>query len=184
MPLFRVHVEKFMPSAAEYWTNVYHHVGDNLASALTFGTAVAAAERAILSPLVMITKVRADDAVPLTEQYATTVLNQLGQRDPQGAQLLPLFVVARVDFSAAFGGRPSRKYLRGVLLEADADFTNILTSSLGLINTYAAAVVAAGAWDVDQQELMSGVAHPQPGMRQLRRGSKKKPVPSSGGTTV
>lgn len=177
MPKFRVTVEKWKPAAAEYWTNVYHCNVADIAAALDFGAAVVIAERPLYKGGITITKIRADDATPLTEVSGTIVYNLTGTRNTTGSDDLPLFVVARVDFSTVGGGRPSRKYLRGVFEENDVSFSTISSGVLSELQTYAAAVVAAAGADVDNQLFSSGTVLPAPAMRQLRRGSKKKLVP-------
>jgi hypothetical protein len=177
MPLYRVIVEKYMPSANEYWSNVYHVVAADVGAAILAGEDYAAAERAILTPLAIITKVRVDDKTPDTDVGATSVLNLAGLRDFGGGTIMPLFVVARVDFTVLGGGRPSRKYLRGMLGELDVTFTALSPTALSELAVYAQAICTASANDVDNQIFVSGAVWPQPAMRQLRRGSKKKLVP-------
>lgn len=90
---------------------------------------------------------------------------------------LPLFNVARVDFPAPFG-RPSRKYYRLPIAEATvsngvwsgtfyADFTSQLATKF-------AAIPAGALVDVDGQVLSTPRLAVQVGMRQVRRGSKRK----------
>jgi len=184
MPKLRVTIEKFLPSQNEYWTNVYWVPTASVGDAMTIAQQLVTAERAILHPLVTVTKARIDDAVPDSDVGGTVVFNVQGTRDMGGGQLLPLFVVARCDFSVIGGGRPSRKYFRGMLGEVDADFMTINNSAKSEIQNYGNAVVVAGVCDPDEQLFSFAAAYPAPAMRQLRRGSKKKKDPLFDGTPV
>jgi len=181
MPKYRLTVEKFMPLASEYWTNVYWCNAADLLAAMDIGNLLVAAERPITSPAVTITKVRVDDGLPNTTEGGTVMHNVQGTRDMGGGQLVPLFVVGRVDFSVIGGGRPSRKFMRGSMGEVDGDFMTLSNSYKSELQNYGNAVVTAGVCDVDGQLFSFAAVHPTPAMRQLRRGSKKKLAPSSGG---
>lgn len=175
MATWRLTVEKFLASAAEYWTNVYYFDSAAVTNTATFAQAVVDAERAVHLSQVTITKWRADDNTLGTDEYVTTPVNLPGLR--AGAPLdtiLPLFVTGRVDFAAS-SGRPSRKYLRGVLQESDVSMTSISGASLTALEEYASTMAGlTGYVDIDGQELVAGSVFPAPQMRQLRRGSKKK----------
>lgn len=177
MPL-RLTIEKLYKG--EYWTNVYHldgAVADQTANA----DAIVAAERAITHNAVLFTKMRLDDNVPNTDNYATRVINQFGGVEGAAeATLLSLFNVLRVDFTVT-GGRPSRKYLRGVLREDMVEFDRIIPASVSFFQTNYANVVAnvAAYQQADAQDVTGAVVHPFVAMRQVRRGSKKKSTQSS-----
>lgn len=175
MPM-RITIEKFLPSQGEYWTNVYWADFPTPAAAIPTAEDLVTAERGIHLPAVTFTKFRIDDGTPDTEIWETQVLNLQGLASTTG-EMMPLFVVARVDFTVAGGGRPSRKYLRGVLTEEVVNGFLLNAGMLTVLGSYAAAVAAAATHDVDGQGITGGSAHPQPGMRQLRRGSKKKTTP-------
>jgi hypothetical protein len=175
MPM-RITIEKFLASVGEYWTNVYWADFATPAAAIPTADDLVTAERSVTLPAVQFTKYRIDDGTPLTEVWETKTLNLPGLSATTGDPV-PLFVVARVDFSVAGGGRPSRKYLRGVLTEAVMTMVAIDSGQLAALNSYASAVVAAATCDVDGQGISSGSANPMPGMRQLRRGSKKSSTP-------
>lgn len=183
MPM-RATIEKFLPAQGEYWTNVYWLDYLTPAAALEAVRDIVTAERTVHLPAVQFTKFRVDDGVEDTEIWETETLNVAGLSTTTG-EMMPLFVVARVDFSVAGGGRPSRKYLRGVLTEETVNAFMLNTGIRGVLQNYADGVIAAGGvCDVDGQGFSNGSPFAQPGMRQLRRGSKRKPVPSSGGTPV
>lgn len=180
MPVYRCHIEKYHPDFGEYWTNVYHIFADNLTAAVPIMDAIVAAERPLYAATTMITKGRCDDGVPNTDAYRTKVYNQLGTRDVSVAgQPLPLFVTARVDFSVADGGRPCRKYLRGVVREGDSGGVNIVNAAnlITQLTAYANAIIATAVVDPQGFQLDSGAPMTPLQMRQLRRGRKKKVTP-------
>ena len=176
LPGTRLTIEKMYQN--EYWTNVYFLAGSIGDSAST-AASILGAEMAITSDDVLFTKMRLDDNTPDTEVYASSPINLFGLYDLGASQMLPLFNVVRVDFAAGTG-RPSRKYLRGILSESDVNFNSILSGMVSTIQTNYATVLAglAGYVDIDGDEIATGVVHPFVGMRQLRRGSKKKTTPS------
>jgi hypothetical protein len=174
---YRVTVEKFMAAVGEYWTNVYWTETNDMAIAIAAGNDIVNAEKAIHSSLITITKFRVDDGQANTEISDTTVLNVAGTWESNLADLMPLFVVGRVDFKVVGGGRPSRKYLRGVFIEQEATMASITAPAIARLQTYATAIAAANVCDPQGQQVSSGAPFPAPAMRQLRRGSKKKVTP-------
>lgn len=180
MPTYRLTVEKYMAALNEYWTNVYHVNAESGANTVPITDALVAAERQILSTQAIITKV----SITLPGDgsgavFGANTYNLAGLLNTPN--LVPLFVVARVDFTVG-GSRPSRKYLRAALDEGLMTHTTIDGSYLAVLNTYAAAIVAvSGICDVDGQAIVAGSTKPSPAMRQLRRGSKKKLTPSTPG---
>lgn len=177
MPLFRITVEKYASIVGEYWTNVYWATGATVDDFTADVNAIVAAERPLYPTWVTVTKVRVDDGQPNTDVYRTYVRNEAGTRTAISGDSLPLFVTARVDFSASMG-RPSRKYIRSFLTENDTTMTAIAAAALTMLQTYGDAIVATAAVvDVDGQEFTGAVPYTAPQMRQLRRGSKKKVTP-------
>jgi hypothetical protein len=172
----RLTVEKFHALSGEFWTNVYWLNQPTPDDALTHANDIVLAERNVTLPEVTFTKIRIDDGIENTEEWTTVVFNVPGLLTGQVGDPLPLFVVARVDFSVAGGGRPSRKYLRGVLTEGTMSFAAIASGLITALQAYANAVAATSACDVDGQDIVSGAPHLQPAMRQLRRGSKKNNI--------
>lgn len=175
---WRVTIEKYLAVAGEYWTNVYFLDSSSQAEAETAAQNLTNMERQFHAAPVLFTKWRVDDGQPNTDVYKTQPINLFGSRDPGQVQLMPLFVVARVDISVAGGGRPSRKYYRGVLLESDVNGMTIDGSFI--INAIGTAFIGAPLGDIadpDNQAAVSVSVSPITGMRQLRRGSKKKTTP-------
>lgn len=177
MPVFRLVIEKYHQTSAEYWVNRYFINAASMADATLASNGVVDAEKALYTSDVMITKSHIDDNVPNTINFETTIRNITGTRPSVAGDRMPLFNVARVDFSVAGGGRPSRKYLRSVLYELDASFTSIVAGVVTMLQTYADSVAASGVCDPQGQDFISGSPWKAPAMRQLRRGSKKKIVP-------
>ena len=163
----------------EYWTNVYWLAGD-IADAGSPAAAIINAQRAVTLGGILFTKFRVDDGVKDTDVFITAPINQFGLRSTGGNEMVALFNTCRVDFAAGVG-RPSRKYLRGVLHEDDVQFNTIKASTLDFVKTtYADVVAAVTAYeDVDAEDITGGTVFPFVQMRQLRRKNKKKTTPSS-----
>ncbi len=177
--LWVVDIEKMLQG--EYWTNRYIVAAADLAAASVVGGTIMGLERGIHQPAVLFTRYRTSDGQPLTDVYQVSQVNSFGLAGETFTSLLPLFNVLRVDFTTAGGGRPSRKYLRGVLTEGDINFNAIAQNR---IDFYAAEYVnplaALNAFvDVDNQQINAGSVYPFVGMRQLRRASKSK-APAAG----
>jgi hypothetical protein len=177
MPVFRLQIEKFHSNANEYWVNRYFLNAASLADATLASNGIVDAEKALYMPEITITKSHVDDNAPNTSVFETVIRNLPGTRANVAADRMPLFVVVRVDFTVAGGGRPSRKYLRGILNEGEVSFTTLAAGVVTLVDQYAANVAASGACDPQGQDIIAGVTWKAPAMRQLRRGSKKKLTP-------
>lgn len=177
-----IEIEKVLNG--EYWVNRYF-CSEAIGAADNTANAILNAERQIHFAPVTFTKMSLRTVTEGDEVYATAPINLPGLADLMGGQIMPLFVVARVDFQAQVG-RPSRKYLRGVLDEAQVTTFDIGAPRVASINGNYASVVAAlaGFCDIDGDDIIAGSVSPKVGMRQLRRGSKKKSVPLGGGTPV
>lgn len=175
MPLFKVDIEKLYQT--EYWTNVYYVEADDVASAHVVGAEIAEIERQITDTDVTFTKYRTSDVLPLTDVFITTPLNVPGLR-ANDAVLLPLFNVLRADLQTAIG-RPSRKYLRGVLTEDSIAFNDVIPAMVTAMNTlYAEPLEGVEELrDVDGQTIDNVTINPKVGMRQLRRGSRRSVTP-------
>jgi hypothetical protein len=162
----------------EYWTNRYILDVVDIPSGVTVADSIVGWEKDITLNIIEFVSYRLSDMIPGTDSYLVVPLTGFGERSV-ASQGLPLFNVLRVDFGVGLG-RPSRKYLRGVLVESDQ-------SALGQLETasitefaaaYVAPLVAITQYvDVDGQPIISGAVHPKVGMRQLRRGSKRKLEP-------
>lgn len=175
--MWRATIEKYYALAGEYWTNVYMLDVANGNDAQAAADALVTAERQFHLTSVLFTKARVDDNTPNTDVYDTWSINQYGTLD-QTADPMPLFVALRVDLNTAGGGRPSRKYYRGVLTEAHITTMQVAQNIRDLVKNTLNPVIAGSAYvDVDGQKLINAEPSPIVGMRQLRRGSKKKNTP-------
>lgn len=176
MPLFSLDVQKVL--RGEYWTNRYILDGASLLAVTGAAVTIVEAERAITSPDVQFVSYRVSDQVPGVDAYIVVPIGTFGTRVIL-TQALPLFNVLRVDFGVG-QGRPSRKYLRGVLAEGDqTNYGELLLTTVSEMQTAYADVVAAVPEyvDVDGQGIVDGRIFGSVGMRQLRRGSKRKLLP-------
>lgn len=172
---WQVDIEKLLNG--EYWTNRYIISTTDLAAGIVVGQQLADIERAVTGTTITQTKFRVSDGTPNTDVYQIVQLNRAGTLSLSGPAL-SLFIVARVDFSTAGGGRPSRKYLRGCLSGTYINGEALTTTILTILNTYATNVLAVDEFvDVDGQAFISHAVWPFVAMRQLRRGSKRRTEP-------
>jgi hypothetical protein len=179
MPIWRGTIEKSFQN--EFWVNVYHIDALDRAAATSICTQIMNIERVMHFDNIAFTKLRVDDMTPNTQNYQTTPVNLMGQNGtPTPSVMAPLFCTIRVDF-AVDGQRPSRKYYRGCLAEANMNVLTLEGAQVAAFNTNIANPLAALAGFVDESgnAIISGSTYPNVQMRQLRRGSKKKSTPSS-----
>ena len=175
MARYSVDIQKYY--GTEFWTNRYMVEAASLTAADAIGAAITELEKAVTNNRITFDKRRTSSIVEGDEEYVITSLATPGE-GTDATPLYPLFNVVRVDFSPG-SGRPSRKFLRGVLTEGHADGMN-LTST---ISTFVATEYAvplrdlAGFVDVDGQTFLSATVYNQISMRQLRRGSRRRTTP-------
>lgn len=165
----------------EIWTNRYILNTPDLPSARIAAQSIVNAEQNVHADIVNFLRFRVSDLTPGTDVYSIVDINEVGEVNTSELvpnSHLPLFNVVRVDFTVE-AGRPSRKYLRcpvfeewqanGVLAQPTIDFFNI---------NYVGAMTAIQAFvDVDGQAIIGGSVSARVGMRQLRRGSKRRGTP-------
>jgi hypothetical protein len=177
--IFQVDIEKSF--AGEFWTNVYHVEAQNLQAAAAQANDIAAGERVFHGNFVYFTKARVRSAVEGDDVYSTVILNFNGSRgsiDP----IAPLFNVVRVDFQAD-AGRPARKYYRGCLNEGWVDGSVLTEGTVNVVLQGVQPLVNGGvALQVNLTKpngvALVDVAVALPiGMRQLRRGSRRRSQP-------
>lgn len=183
MPVFRCTIEKFITNSAEYFTNVYHVNAADIVAAIPLMDAIVAAEAAYHYNFVTTTKGRVDDMVVDTPVFRTKVYNTPGGVTYNGGTMgdvMPLYVTSRIDFGSTAADRPSRKFYRGVLAEADVSFTAFSSAFISRTASFIVAMIGTGYVDQQGNDINSGALFPMPAMRQLRRGSKKKRTLSSG----
>lgn len=177
MPLYSLDIEKEL--YGEYWTNRYILQTASMSDAITPANAIVQMELNCLLGNVNVTRYRISDSDPATDTYIIIPVGEIGVRPGVTSNGMPLFTVVRVDFPAPVG-RPSRKYLRGVLAEQDQVSYGILDSPIitYVNDNYATLLGALEAFvDVDGQPLGAGQVWPRVAMRQLRRGSKRRTQP-------
>ena len=178
MALYKVDVEKLYNN--EYWTNVYHIDAVSMVDAGIQMDAIVAFEASIHFVPVTITKARVSTVTPNDNQYITKVYNTPGTRDATGNDFLPLFNVIRVDITDSGFGRPERKYFK---LPVSEQMQNDGTLNNTIISEITAAFNALIANDdvaltgPNGESLVSATTFPKVGMRQLRRGSKRRLQP-------
>jgi hypothetical protein len=177
MPLFQMDSQKVYQN--EYWTNRYILSATDLSTAVTAAGFIRAAERACHYDIVTLDKYRVSDMVQGTDVYQVISDNVAGTRASSGGQFLPLFNVIRVDFNTVGGGRPSRKYLRAPIGEGEQNGGVLDPAVITFyMNNFVTPLVALGNFvDVDGQAFSTGSVFRLVGMRQLRRGSKRKATP-------
>jgi hypothetical protein len=180
MPLYQIDIEKSFLAATGsliYWTNVYHADRPTLADAQSTATIILNAEKSIHYSNVTYTKYRVRPAVVGSEGSITAV-NLPGARGIASNEYLPLFNVVRIDFTATIG-RPSRKYLRLPVLETNQVNGALSAGEITALNTnYCTPMLGVtGLCDVDGQNFTAVTPYPYVGMRQLRRGSKRRSTP-------
>lgn len=173
MSLYQVDIEKLREG--EYWTNVYHTVQPDLESARTAGLTFVDAERSVHHISVLFTRMRVSDTT--SDFFDTEPINQYGLGNPPGDPL-PLFNVVRVDFGVN-AHRSLRKYLRLPLMESQQHNGIIENDALVAIAANYGAPLETGGQLASPagNGVTSVVVNPAVGMRQLRRGSKRKKTP-------
>lgn len=177
---FRIQVFKQLTGSDREWSNTYLYEADDLATAQAAGQAIGGVEVGFHLDNVTISRVLTSDTDPDTDVFAVDVLNLIGTRGTgSGGQWLPLFNVFRIDINVVGGGRPSRKYYRGPVLESDNVGGFVDPTVRGAIEaSFAALITAANAEggelvDPDGQAYVNGVTFSKVGMRQLHRKRRK-----------
>jgi len=174
-PLWQVDIQKRL--GTEYWTNIYHCGRSNLAAAQAFADTIVVMERQLHMTDVVFVSYRVSP-FPGPSEGTVTPLGVFGLQTQ--ADYLPLFNVLRVDFPVT-SGRPSRKYYRMPMAEANqvngALTPAALTGFQAIVEPFITDPNASGWCDIDGQ-LITGIRiAPNVGMRQLRRGSKRRLQP-------
>lgn len=174
MPRFAVDIEKLYQG--EYWTNRYFVEATNLIAAQGHGQSIVTVERGLHKAVVEFTKFRTSDVVPNTDIYVTTPINLAGTVAVNG-ELLPLFNVLRVDFGVLGAGRPSRKFYRLPVGEGEQSDGRFLLDTLSSIVGLLAPLLSIPITDPQGQLWNSAAPARAVGMRQLRRGAKRRLLP-------
>lgn len=175
MPRYKLLIEKQM--LGEYWVNDYHFTATDLDDAESKAGPIIDAERAITGSAVTFTQYRISTVDPDDGIFRTLALNEPGEVSFV-ASYMQLWNVVRVDFAAA-SGRAGRKYLRGCLSEDSVQFDILTPAEVAAVQTnYCDPLVALGYLEKPDGVLLTdSVVNSKMGMRQLRRGSKRKTTP-------
>lgn len=178
MPLYTVDVQK--KQGTEYWTNRWVVSSPSLGQASVLGGEIAGHELSIHTTNVLIDRYRTRPLVPGGDNYIIVPVGYNGGYEGGTlASQIPLFNVVRVDWAVA-EGRPSRKYFRTGLTESMVDGSVLVEAYRVFVDgrmedlriTLAGALV-----DVDGQAINDATVFPAVGMRQLRRGSRRRLTP-------
>lgn len=141
MPDFIAQTYKTHPNGK--WSNVYRFGAATLAEAVTDMVPILEGlELPILHPDVTLSAVRIATVTPHDDVFEIVPLGLAGTSADSG-DLLPFFNCARVDISVIGGGRPSRKYWKGVLTESITAGMNLASGVQGLITSQFNAAIAA-----------------------------------------
>jgi len=173
MTLFSIDVQKTREGL--YWTNRY--ISDALSLAEADGVALALCnyEKQLYYNGVTINKRRVSTLAAGDVSYIATPMAMSGTRSISTATL-PKFCTLRLDAPAGTG-RPSRKFYRDVLTEADVDGDSL---NSGAITAFAAIIDDLNdivLVDPQGEELDDWVIYPYVQMRQMRRGSRRRTEP-------
>lgn len=174
MAVWEISIEKQL--GGEYWINVYHGDVADQAAAQALGFQIATIESSVHQSTVTFTKYRVRQVGQLAGPGTVYPLGFPGTNG--AADSLPLFCVQRVDFAVPVG-RPSRKYLKLPVFEAAQSNGTFSQDHLTSINnSYSTPLLNLdGLSSNDGQTFVAIAANPVVGMRQLRRGSRKRTTP-------
>jgi hypothetical protein len=174
LAIYEIAIEKALNS--EYWINVYHCDATDLQAARAIALNVIAAERTIHMDVVAFTKFRVKNISALGQAGTVYPIGQSGQ--VQTTVYMPLFVVARFDLTLP-SGRPDRKYIRAPVATTVINNGQFTQSALNFYNgNYSTALLAiTGLTDRSGASYTAVAVNPVVGMRQLRRGSRKRTTP-------
>lgn len=176
MALFKVDIEKTY--GPEFWTNVYYVDAADLATAVTHMGDLLGAEQRVHSAEVTVEKGRVTPVPNPGNAFVTTEFHESGAYT-NSAPLMPLFNTVRVDMNVD-AGRPSRKFLRGILhtdaIDADGSITGTYQ---GMIEDQYITTLEGFSWLVDESgnPIVGFTLLGKPSDRQLRRGSKRRTTP-------
>lgn len=175
MPLYTVDIQK--RQGTEYWTNRWVVSAPSLGQASVLGGEIAGYEQDIHTTNVILDRHRTRPLVAGGDNYIIVPIGFAGAYDGGAlSSQIPLFNVVRVDWAVA-EGRPSRKYFRTGLTETMVEGSNLVESYRAFVDARMEAMrtaLAGALVDVDGQAINSATVFPAVGMRQLRRGSKRR----------
>ena len=178
MPLFTIDIQKVQ--GTEYWTNRYVVNDTSLGTASVSAEVIANREIQFHSKNLRYDRIRIRPLAAGGDNYIILPFAFDGGYDGGdiGSQI-PLFNVVRVDMAVS-EGRPSRKYFRTGLTESmvigstvEEVYRQFVDTQMELMRTNLGGKLV----DVDGQGINSMTVFPAVGMRQLRRGSRRRLQP-------
>jgi hypothetical protein len=175
MPQYQIDIQKVL--GTEYWTNVYHVSAASLTAARDIMFDIVDEEKKIHHTNVSFDRYRVALMPVSGGSFLTGGLSGPGLAT--GPADVPLFAVARVEFSTGFG-RPGIKMYRGCLTEGDIVDTTALSSGIQTYfnGTWIPGLLAAAPLEkINGTGFVGGSLSPTVGMRQLRRGSRRRTEP-------
>lgn len=178
MPLYTCDVQKRI--ADEFWTNRYVLQAADFGEAQVLADLIPGAEQKFHTTNVYFDRYRVRPLLPGGDIYKIVTLGPPGLYVGGAASTqLPLFNVVRVDLRVAIG-RPSRKYYRTGLTEGMVEgpilneaYRSVVETSLDELRV----ALGVGFVDNDAQAIVDNTVFAQIGMRQLRRGTRRRTTP-------
>lgn len=161
----------------EYWTNKFYAICTDIADAQEFVNAVATFTPPSYPPSVTLDKARITPLPFVKNVFADITLNKPGTAPAFSPA--PLFNVVRFDFSRQFG-RAVHHYMRACFPASAMGPNQQFTAEYQGYNNLFAGHFADGpqiVCDKNGNAYENFSAAPSVGMRQLRRGSKRKAKP-------
>lgn len=175
MAVFQIDIQQNI--GTEQWTNVYHADGADMEAILTaLFPLLLTQHRAAHYENVTINKALVRPFPLVSGSYTELPLNVNGTRE--GLTDLPLFNVARILF-VAFAGKAGVKMYRGALNEGGIEaLGNLTAAERAFWEDWGTDTLAALPSLCKEDGTRFADINPSPrvGMRQLRRGSKKKVI--------
>lgn len=174
MPIYRGIIQKNF--FGEFLVNDYNISAPDMEAAMAFLETIAHYEAALFIPGIVINTLRVSSLPQGDNYFYTKAVNIPGTRTYTGA-LTPPFNRFRVDMGVGFR-RPLRKYLL-IPLTGDVNGGGLSSAAQTLVNTsYCQPLVALGCVVAINGTIVgSASVSERVGMRQLRRGSKRRSTP-------
>ena len=174
MPIYQVAIEKQL--GTEFWVNDWYVDAPSVASAHAMGDEIMDFEQDLSLNVVQFVRMRVRPAGTLGNSGTIFPVTGTGSR-PAGPYL-PLFNTLNLIMSVPVG-RPSRKYLRLPLLSADVGNGVLTNSAMTYFQTQLSGHLPQmpDVCDESGQQITHIGIVATVGMRQLRRGSRRKTLP-------
>jgi len=178
---FIIQIFKQLSGSDREWSNRWLVEAGDLGAVEDVVPNFAAMEKQLHLDNVTLTRARVSDTTPGTDVFSIVPIGLIGTR-ATGADgdWLPIYNTVRVDISVAGGGRPSRKFYRGPILESDQQAGFLDSAIISLFDTQVNGLISflSGSGvelvDPDGQPLTTAVTQARVQERQLHRKRKKK----------